>query len=81
MIMKVEVKELAGQLTELVRQVQAGNEVLLTQDNKLVARLVPVGEPERSDGTTLHFHSLEGHRVLTPSISQPELAEEMFKPQ
>ena len=49
MTMTAEVKELAGQLAELVKQVQAGNEVLLTQGNKPVAKLVPAGAPEQKD--------------------------------
>jgi antitoxin (DNA-binding transcriptional repressor) of toxin-antitoxin stability system len=68
----------AGQLAELVKQVQAGNEVLLTQGNKLVARLVPAVEKETPPHTALQIRSLSGHRVLTQVISQQELAEEMF---
>jgi prevent-host-death family protein len=34
----------AGQLADLVKQVQAGNEVLLTQNNKPVAKLVSASE-------------------------------------
>jgi prevent-host-death family protein len=36
-----EISELTGQLAELVKQVQAGNEALLTEGNRPVARLVP----------------------------------------
>jgi antitoxin (DNA-binding transcriptional repressor) of toxin-antitoxin stability system len=68
----------AGQLAELVKQVQAGNEVLLTQSNKPVAKLVSASEKTGSPGTPLQIRSLKGHRVLTPIISQGELAEEMF---
>ena len=68
----------AGQLAELVKHVQAGNEVLLTQSNKPVAKLVSASEKTVSPGAPLQIHSLKGHRVLTPIISQGELAEEMF---
>jgi antitoxin (DNA-binding transcriptional repressor) of toxin-antitoxin stability system len=68
----------AGQLAELVKQVQAGNEVLLTQGNKLVAKLVPAVENGMAPRAALQIRSLNGHRVLTPSISQAELADEMF---
>jgi prevent-host-death family protein len=34
----------AARLSELVKQVQAGNEVLLTQGDKPVAKLVPATE-------------------------------------
>jgi prevent-host-death family protein len=68
----------AGQLAELVKQVQAGNEVLLTQSNKPVAKLVSASEWTHSPGALLQIRSLKGHRVLTPVISQDELAEEMF---
>ena len=78
MTMTAEVKELAGQLAELVKQVQAGNEVLLTQGNKPVAKLVPAGEREAIPGGALRIRSLKGHRVLIPVVSQAQLAEEMF---
>ncbi len=66
------------QLADLIKQVQAGDEVLLTQGNKPVARIVSASENENSSGTALNIRSIKGHRVLTPSISQAELAEEMF---
>jgi prevent-host-death family protein len=73
-----EVNEFTGKLAELVKQVQAGNEVLLTQGRKPVAKIVSTSEKEIASGTTLQIHSLKGHRVLTPAIAQSELAEEMF---
>ena len=72
-----EIGELTGQLAELVKQVQAGNEVLLTEGNKPVARLVPA-LAQATAGAALQIRSLKGHRVLTPMISQAELAEELF---
>lgn len=68
----------SGQLAELVKQVQAGNEVLLTQSNKPVAKLVPASEKTTSPGAPLQIRSLKGHRVLTPIISQGDLAEDLF---
>jgi prevent-host-death family protein len=73
-----EVNEFTGRLAELVKQVQAGNEVLLTQDRKPVAKIVSTSEKEIISGTPLQIHSLKGHHVLTPVISQSELADEMF---
>ena len=67
-----------GQLAELVKQVQAGDEVVLTQGNKPVAKLVPAVEESASARPALRIRSLKGHRVLTPVISQADLAEEMF---
>ena len=71
----------SGQLADLVKQVQAGNEVLLTQGDKPVARLVPTREAKAANGSPFRVQSLKGHRVLTPVISQEELAEEMFNRQ
>ena len=68
----------SGQLAELVKQVQAGNVVLLTEGSKPVAELVPAGDTVVKNGTPLRIRSLSGHRVLTPVISQDELADEMF---
>lgn len=67
-----------GQLAELVKQVQAGNVVLLTQCNKPVARLVAVLEIEAGEKLPVRIRSLTGHRVLAPNISQSELAEDMW---
>jgi prevent-host-death family protein len=66
------------QLADLIKQVQAGDEVLLTQDNKPVAKIVSASESGISSGMALNIRSIKGHRVLTPVISQEELAEEMF---
>jgi prevent-host-death family protein len=70
-----------GQLADLVKQVQAGHEVLLTVSNKPVAKIVSASENATSNTEPLQIRSLKGHRVLTSSISQEELAEEMFKRQ
>jgi len=76
MILTTEIR--AGELADLIKQVQAGNEVLLTQSNKPVAKLVSASEKAASPGAPLPIHSLAGHRVLTANISQAELADEMF---
>jgi antitoxin (DNA-binding transcriptional repressor) of toxin-antitoxin stability system len=67
-----------GQLADLIKQVQAGDEILLTQGNKPVARIVSASENKISSGAAVNIRSIKGHRVLTPIISQGELAEEMF---
>lgn len=71
----------AGQLADLVKQVQAGNEVLLTQGDKPVAKLVPALEQTAAPSSTFHVRSIKGHRVLTPILSQGDLAEDMFRRQ
>ena len=73
-----EVNEFTGKLAELVKQVQAGNEVLLTQGRKPVAKIISASEPDIASGITLQIRSLKGHRVLTPVVSQSDLAEELF---
>ncbi len=65
-------------LADLIKQVQAGDEILLTQNNKPVAKIVPASDNGISSGRALNIRSIRGHRVLTPIISQEELAEEMF---
>jgi prevent-host-death family protein len=67
-----------GELADLIKKVQAGAEVLLTQGNKPVAKLVSASEETAATRPALPVHSLNGHRVLTPVIPQTELAEEMF---
>ena len=78
MTMTAEVKDVAKRLAELVERVRAGDEVLLTQENKPVARLVPASEQEPPQGVRLKLRSLKGHRVLTPVIPQAEIAAEIF---
>lgn len=74
-----EVNEFTGRLAELVKQVQAGNEVLLTEGNKPVAKIILATAKEMTPGAPLKIESLKGHRVLTPKISQSEVMEEMTR--
>ena len=73
-----EIKEFTGRLAELVKQVQAGNEVVLTEGHKPVARIVSTHTQEIKTGAKFKVRSFKGHRVLTPTISQSEIADEMF---
>ena len=48
-----EISELTSQLTELIEQLQAGDEVLFAEGNKPVPRLVPAfGQPAPSPSVT-----------------------------
>ena len=76
MVVSTEIEK--GNLAELVKQVQAGNEVLLTQGDKPVARLISALEPEAGNNPAFHVRSIPGHRVVTPVILQEELAGEFF---
>jgi antitoxin (DNA-binding transcriptional repressor) of toxin-antitoxin stability system len=67
-----------GQLADLVKQVLAGHEVVLTQGSEPVAKLVPTGQQNGVPAANLRIRSLKGHRVLAPVISQEEIAGEMF---
>jgi hypothetical protein len=55
-----------------------GDGVLLTQGNKPMAKIVSASENGIPFGTALNIRSIKGHRILTPVISQGELAAEMF---
>jgi prevent-host-death family protein len=68
-------------LPDLIKQVQAGHEVLLTQDGKHVAKIVAASESSLAPKAPLQVRSLTGHRVQTPVISQSEVADEMFSRQ
>jgi prevent-host-death family protein len=76
MTVREEVKP--GQLAELLKQVQAGNEVVLTQDQKPVAKIVAASAVKRAEKKTWKLHSLKGHKVLTPNFTHAEIADEMF---
>jgi prevent-host-death family protein len=43
--MQVSVTHAKGQLTDLVRRVEAGDEVILTRHGQAVARLIPIKAP------------------------------------
>ena len=79
MITTAEVSDVAERLAELVQRVRAGDEVLITQGSKPVARLVPAAKEACAPKAALQIRSLKGHRVLTPIIGQTEIAEEMFR--
>jgi prevent-host-death family protein len=52
--MQVPVSEAKGQLTELVRRAEAGEEVVLTRHGRAVVRLAPVrAAPDRKSRRTL----------------------------
>ena len=76
MVVSTEIED--GNLAELVKQVQAGNEVLLTQGDRPVARLISAHETEAGNNPPFHVRSIPGRRVLTPVIRQEELAGEFF---
>ncbi len=76
MTVRAEVK--SGQLANLLKQVQAGNEVVLTQDNKPVAKLIAAAGEKRGGKKPWKLHSLKGHKVLIPNFTHAEIADEMF---
>ena len=47
--MRISVSEAKGQLTELVRRAEAGDEVVLTRHGKATVRLVPVQPQPNAD--------------------------------
>jgi prevent-host-death family protein len=47
--MRITVSEAKGQLTELVRRAEAGEEVLITRHGQPVVRLVPAGAKARQE--------------------------------
>jgi prevent-host-death family protein len=67
-----------GQLANLLKQVRAGNEVVLTQDNKPVAKLISAAAGKRVGKKPWKLHSLKGHKVLIPNFTHAEIADEMF---
>lgn len=77
MIVTAEVEP--GQLEDLVKQVQAGHDVVLMQGDQAVARLVPAVPASTAKAPTFRIRSLKGHRVLTPMISQGDLANDLFE--
>lgn len=76
-IMTVTAEVTSAQLPELIKAMQAGNDVVLTQENEPVARLVlpaPAVPPRR-----LVYRTFPGE-VLKPYFTNGEIADEMFGP-
>ena len=73
-----EIKEFTGRLAELVQQVQAGNEVVLTEGDKPVAKIISTAAQEIKPPAKFQVRSFKGHRVRISTISQSEIADEMF---
>jgi antitoxin (DNA-binding transcriptional repressor) of toxin-antitoxin stability system len=66
-------------LRDLVKHIRAGDEVLLTDGDQPVAKLVPA--PAKEVPAKLDFQippGFSGHRPLYSVVTQAELAEEMF---
>jgi len=67
--MLISVSDAKGQLTELVRKAEAGEEVVLTRHGKAVARLVPTGAlPTAADRKAL----LESVRRSGRAAAKPD---------
>jgi antitoxin (DNA-binding transcriptional repressor) of toxin-antitoxin stability system len=67
-----------GELADLVQKVLAGDEILFTQGQRPVAKLIQASEEAKTPRSNFTIRSISGHQVLTPNISQEELADEMF---
>ena len=65
---KVDVSNKKIKLIELLSEALAGKEVILTQDNKPVARLVPI-ESESNQPRTPGLHP--GAMKMTPDFDEP----------
>lgn len=74
-----DLKDLAGNLSGVIRQVLAGNEVVLTNFSEPVARIVPIlKQGGKKPLPPWKIRSLSRPRVLTPIITGAEIAEDMF---
>jgi len=73
-----EITNAQGLFAEILAQVRAGDEVVLTDRLQPFARLVPM--PQRTSGppTHLRIRTFKGYRVLGLAVSHSKLAEELF---
>jgi len=58
--MRISVTDAKGQLTDLVRRAEAGDEVVLTRHGQAVVRLVPVKSRPAPDGRRKLLEALRG---------------------
>lgn len=73
--MKVSVSEAKGQLTDLVKRAEAGDEVILTRHGHAVARLVPVvAVPEAKSRRALmeHWRGVAATKIQTEDKPRSE---------
>jgi prevent-host-death family protein len=62
--MRISVTEAKGQLTDLVRRAQAGDEVILTRHGHAAVRLVPVPAPVDANARKLLLDRVRAAAVL-----------------
>jgi antitoxin (DNA-binding transcriptional repressor) of toxin-antitoxin stability system len=76
-----DIEALDSKTRELINQVKLGNDVLLTQANTPIARIIPFEQAGKlPSGSSLKFKSFHlGSKGPLPSKS--ELADEMIEPQ
>jgi len=69
--MRISLTEAKGQLTELVRRAEAGDEVILTRHGQATVRLVPVKAIRSEEERVLFLKSIraEGSSKATPGPS------------
>jgi prevent-host-death family protein len=73
--MKISVSDAKGQLTELVRRAEAGDEVVLTRHGKAVVRLAPVAQrPTAMDKRKLFalVHAMAGEPTPGPDAARSQ---------
>lgn len=71
--MQVSVTEAKGQLTDLVRRAEAGDEVVLTRHGRAAVRLVPV-QPGSSTSTRLALMEAVQRSAASRSTAGPSAA-------
>jgi prevent-host-death family protein len=71
----------SAQLPDLLKEIQAGNEVVLTEKNEPVARILPVPARAQKSGTPreLILETFPDVKVLKPHFTHFEIAEEMAR--
>ena len=69
----VTVEEAQSQLSRLISQIGNGEDVVITQDDKPIAKLVPVGAQEiQTDKPRPQFGSAKGMFTLAPDFDAPD---------
>lgn len=78
--MRISVSEAKGQLTELVRRAEAGDEVILTRHGHPAVRLVPVvSVPDRTARRTLiETLQAEARVRLTPGAGAARSQDDLY---
>jgi antitoxin (DNA-binding transcriptional repressor) of toxin-antitoxin stability system len=78
MSLVADVNDLPARLDEVLKSVRSGNEVVVVDEDQMVAKIIPFNGPITHPPKTLKFTTFPDVQVRTPVIHKSEIADELF---